>query len=353
MKKLIAFALLLTLLFTASCQKGSWKGFYDEDLSAYVTVGEYKGMIYYKPDINISREAINNEIAVLLEAASELVESDKSAKEFSAVTIDRYCFLNGVSTPELSVEDQTYYIGTEYDDVVIDTIAAACVGKNKGDTFTVTLKLPAGYKGIVNVESSVEYRVTVLSVYEKITPELTDNIASVLMPGCKSISELESAIMARIEKQYLDSHIDEQCAIMKNNLISSSNVKKIPVSVLNEYYEDGMTLYKRLAAALNMSVEEYAEKELAMTASELENMVAKTANARTKEALVLYSIVKAENIVVTDDSLIQFAEKMAQSSEGIFKTGEEYLTYYGKNAVTEDYLWSQVLDIMLENAIVQ
>ena len=353
MKKLIAFALLLTLLFTASCQKGSWKGFYDEDLSAYVTVGEYKGMIYYKPDINISLEAINCEIAALLEAASELVESDKSAKEFSAVTIDRYCFLNDVSTPELSVEDQTYYIGTEYDDVVIDTITAACVGKNKGDTFTVTLKLPAGYKGIVNAESSVEYRVTVLSVYEKITPELTDNIASVLMPGCKSISELESAIMARIEKQYLDSHIDEQCAIMKNMLISSSNVKKIPVSVLNEYYEDGMTLYKRLAAALNMSVEEYAEKELAMTASELENMVAKTANSRTKEALVLYSIVKAENIVVTDASLVQFAEKMAQSSEGIFKTGEEYLAYYGKNAVTEDFLWSQVLDIMLENAVVQ
>lgn len=353
MKKLLALALLLTLIFTTSCSNGSWKGFYEEDLSSYVTVGEYKGLTYYKPDIDISRKAIDEEIAILLEAASELIESDKSAKEFSAVTIDRYCFLNGVSTPELSVEGQTCYIGTEYDDVVIDAITVACVGKKKGDTFSVTLTLPAGYKGIVNTESSAEYRVTVLSVYEKITPELTDSIVPILMPGCNSIAELENTIMARIEKKYLDAHIDEQCAKMKNQLISSSKVKKVPMSVLNAYYEDGMALYKGQAAAFNMPLEEYAGKKLEMTVSELENMVAKTANARTKEALVLYSIVKAENIVVTDASLIQFAEKMAQSSEGIFKTGEEYLTYYGKNAVTEDYLWSQVLDIMLENAVVQ
>lgn len=350
MRRLFALILLLSMLFVTSCSNDTWKGFYDEDLSGYLTLGEYKGMNYSEPDVEIDLKTVDEQIALMLEAATELVESDGRAAASSAVKIDRYCFLNGVSTPELSFEGQTYYIDAEYDDVVIDTVRMACFGAKKGDTIKVELTLPAGYKGIVEKETNAEFRVTVLSVYEKVTPELTDNIAPLLMPGCNSVAELRDAIFKRLQKQSIDAEMDKIGGMLKRELLNTSVLKKMPVAVLNDYYEDEMTLYRRLADALDMPIEEYAEKELGMTASELENMVAKKANDRTKEALVLYSVVKAENITVSDALLSEYAEKMASKSEGIFKTGEEYLTYYGKNAVTEDYLWEKVIEIILKNA---
>lgn len=350
MRRLFALILLLSMLFVVSCSNDTWKGFYDEDLSRYLTLGDYKGMKYSEPDVEIDLKAVDEQIALMLEAATEMVESDGKAAASSAVKIDSYCFLNGVSTPELSLEGQTYYIDVEYDDVVVDTVRMACFGAEKGDAINIELTLPAGYKGIIERDTNAEFKVTVLSVYEKVTPKLTDSTAPILMPGCNSVAELRDAIFKRLQKQCIDAEMDKVRAELKKQLLSASVVKKMPVAVLNDYYEDEMTLYRRLADAIDMPLEEYAEKELGMTASELENMVAKRANDRTKEALVLYSVVKAENIAVSDALLSEYAEKMALKSEEIFKTGEEYLSYYGKNAVTEDYLWEKVIEIILKNA---
>ena len=44
---------------------------------------------------------------------------------------------------------------------------------------------------------------------------------------------------------------------------------------------------------------------------------------------------------------------MASESLGIFESGEEYMTYYGKNAVTEDYLWSMVLGLAVEYGVAE
>ncbi len=353
MRKLFAILVMAVLIFTVSCTDNAWKGFDNEDLSKYVVLGEYKGLTYSKPEINIDSNTVEEQINAMLEAASELVEIENGATSSSAVKIDRYCFLNGVSTPELSVEGQTYYINAEYDDVVIDTIRMACFGAKKGDTIKVELTLPAGYKGIVDQGTNAEFRVTVLSVYEKVTPEMNDSIAQTLIPGCNTVNELRDTVTKRLEKQLLDVSMDKVRAELKDRLINSSTVKKLPVAVLNAYYEDSMTLYRRLADALDMPLEEYAKKELGMTGEELESMVTGIANTRTKESLVLYSIVKEENITFTDATLVEFAEKMAARSEGIFKSGEEYLSYYGKNAVIEDYLWTMVLDAVIEHASVE
>lgn len=353
MRKLFAILVMAVLIFTVSCTDNAWKGFDNEDLSKYVVLGEYKGLTYNKPEINIDPNTVEEQINAMLEAASELVETERGATSSSAVKIDRYCFLNGVSTPELSVEGQTYYIDAEYDDVVIDAIRMACIGAKKGDTINVNLTLPAGYKGIVEQQANAEFRVTVLNVYEKITPQLNDKTAQMLIPGCNTVDDLRNTVTKRLEKQLLDVSMDKIRAELKERLINSSTVKKLPVTVLNAYYEDSITLYKRLADALEMSLEEYAENELAMTGEELESMVAGIANARTKEVLVLYSVVKKENIIFTDAVLMEYAEKMAARSEGIFKSGEEYLSYYGKNAVAEDYLWEKVVDKMIEYASVE
>ena len=59
---------------------------------------------------------------------------------------------------------------------------------------------------------------------------------------------------------------------------------------------------------------------------------------------------KKENISSTKAEITAFADKMASQSEGVFESGEEYLSYYGENAVKDEYLWSKVMEIVLAAA---
>ena len=117
-----------------------------------------------------------------------------------------------------------------------------------------------------------------------------------------------------------------------------------------DYYEDRMYLYEKLAEAAGLSLEAYLEKCTDMTYAELETMIASAASDDVKATLVLYSVVKKENISSTKSEITAFAEQMASRSEGVFASGEEYLSYYGENAVKEEYLWSRVMETVLASA---
>lgn len=55
----------------------------------------------------------------------------------------------------------------------------------------------------------------------------------------------------------------------------------------------------------------------------------------TKEAFVLWSIVKKENLTATDEEINVYADGCAASSAGVFGSGEDFIAYYGKEKVRE------------------
>lgn len=342
-RTLVIFALLFSLTVCA-CSGTSWEGFYEEELSEYLELGRYKGLSYEAFTVNVSEEDVDRTIETMLQAAAELKVTDAPSDDGSAVKFDRYCFVSDVSTPELSEEGGLYALYTEYEDLVLNTILRGIKGHKKGDTLEISVTLPAGYKGIVDTETAATYRITVTEVYERIVPELNDTTAATLIAGCRSVAELRERVRQGLEKEQTDGYVTRIESKLKAEIIESSRLKKTPLSVLNEYYDDTVTLYQRLADAREVPLEDYLKAELGMTLEELEVFATEEALEKTKEALVLYSIVKLENITVTDALLNDFADKMAAQSLGIFESGAEYMSYYGKNAVTEDFLWSRVLE---------
>ena len=353
LKRIISALALMLVLSLCSCTGTSWDGFYKEDLTEYLELGKYKGLTYERLNVTVTDEDVDEVISTMLQSSAELNITDGAVGGSSAVKFDRYCFISGVSTPELSEEGGLYGLYTAYEDPVINSIIRGLVGHVKGDTLEVTVTLPAGYKGVIDADTEATYRITVIEVYERIVPELTDAIASRLMADCKTVAELREKVRVGLEKEQTDSYLTKVEAQLKEKIISASRMKKTPLSVLNEYYDDVVTLYERLAEAKEVPLEDYLKAELGMTLEELERFATAEASEKTKEALVLYSIVKLENITVTDAKLNEFADKMASESLGIFESGEEYMTYYGKNAVTEDYLWSMVLGLAIEYGVAE
>ena len=342
-KKLLIILICVITVFSCSCSNIGWKGLYDEDLSVYLTLADYTKFTYKKPSTEVTGDEVNARINTLLEATSTWSEADKKLASGMAVAFDRFCFINGQAKPELSFEGGFYTLdGTEYENEAVALLLPKLVGMKKGDTATLEITLSDNTKAT--------YNVTVLAVYERKTLALTDEIASKLVPGCNTVSELKAELQRRMTAEKEREAEKKMITDLRNELINKSTLIRTPYSLYRDYYEDRMYLYEKLAEAASMSLEEYLEKCTDMTYGELEEAVGAAASADVKDALVLYSVVKKENITSTKDEISAFAEKMANESEGVFESGEEYLSYYGENAVKNEYLWSRVMEAVLLGA---
>ena len=341
-KKLLIILICLFSVFSFSCSNVGWKGLYDEDLSVYLTLADYTKFTYKKPSVEVSEDEVTARISVLLEAASEMVETDKALSSGMTVSFDRFCFVNGQAMPEQSLEGGVYTLGIEYEDEAVTLLLPKLVGMKKGDT--------ASFEITLSDNTKATYNVTVLALYEKQTPVLTDANASKLMSGCNTVSELKAEVLRRLT---VDKEREAEKKILtdlRKELIGKSTLIRTPYSLYRDYYEDRMYLYEKLAEAASMSLEDYLDKCTDMTYEELEDLVSDAASDDVKDTLVLYSVVKKEKISSTKEEIAEFADKMASQSEGIFESGEEYLSYYGANAVKDEYLWSKVMEIVLSAA---
>ncbi len=341
-KKLLIILICIFTVFSFSCSNVGWKGLNDEDLSKYITLADYTKFTYKKPKVEVSEEEVDARINVLLEAASEMVETDKAVASGMTVSFDRFCFVNGQAMPELSVEGGVYTLGTEYEEEAVMLLLPKLVGMKKGDTGSFEITLSDNTKAT--------YNVTVLALYEKQTPALADANASKLISGCNTVAELKAEVTRRLTAEKEREAEKKVITDLRNELINKSTVLRTPYSLYRDYYEDRMYLYEKLAEAASMSLEEYLEKCTDMTHDELKDLVSDGASDDVKDALVLYSVVKKEKITSTKTEISEFADKMASQSEGIFESGEEYLSYYGLNAVKDEYLWSRVMEIVLSAA---
>ena len=342
-KKLLIILICVFTLFTYSCSNIGWKGLYEEDLSVYLDLADYTKLTYEKPNVTVTEAEVDARINTLLEAATTWVEVDKKLTLGMAVAFDRFCFINGQAKPELSLESGVYALdGTKYENEAVNLLLPKLAGMKKGDTATLEITLSDNTKAT--------YNVTVLAVYERKTVTLTDAVASKLIPGCNTVSELKAEIQRRLTLEKESEAEKKLISDLRKQLIDKSTLMRTPYSLYRDYYEDRMYLYEKLAKAASMTLEEYLEKCTDMTYSELEQAVGEAASADVKETLVLYSVVKKENISSSKDEISAFADKMANESEGVFESGEEYLSYYGENAVKDEYLWYKVMEIVLYEA---
>ena len=76
-----------------------------------------------------------------------------------------------------------------------------------------------------------------------------------------------------------------------------------PYDVFSGYYEEIIDSCEKLAGAQSQKLEEYVESSLGMDMEKFEEQARDRALDETKEAFVLWSIVKKENLTATDEEI--------------------------------------------------
>lgn len=352
MKRILALVLCGILGgFLFSCQKDGFDGFYEEDLARYLTLGEYRGLTYASETITVSDEEIDAEIEKKLEAATTYLPTDKPIEPGFALTVDRYCLIGGEAVPSLSETGKHLVCGTDYADPVLEAILTALVGVRVGETKEIGVTLPENYLDGGRPASEAVYRVSVVSVYEKKVPLLNDETASTLMPGCESVDALRLAISAALMTAKEAEAAYRAEASLWTRVMESSVLIETPYDLYLDIYAEKQQVYLRNAEASSMSLSEYLNTALGIDEEELSERLATQARAQIKEQMVLYSIVKKEGIVATEEQVMNFASLCAIDSDGVFVSGDDYLAYYGKEYVTELYLKELTLQRIFSYAV--
>ena len=166
-KKTVKAAVLLgvatlTCIAACSCTKTAK---YEDDLSGYVTLGEYKGLTISSETID---EQLGSTINTLISKNTKTNDITDRALASGDTAKVKYTLTSGESEVETK-DDYSVILGT-----ATDLFAESLIGHSVGDEYTVDVTLPDDYSNADYAGKAATYSITVSSATETVVPELTD-----------------------------------------------------------------------------------------------------------------------------------------------------------------------------------
>lgn len=352
MKRVLAtiMAAVLTAGILAGCgdAKDEAKYLKDIDLEKYVTsLGDYKGMELAATRQEITDADVDDYIAYLLEGAQETVEvKDRAVQTGDVVNIDFEGKKDGVAFEGGTAQGYDLEIGSGS---FIDGFEDGLIGCNVGDTVDLNLTFPDNYTGDL-AGQAVVFTVTVNSISELVTPELTDEyVKSLELEDCQNVEEFTAIVRAAMEESAEITYRNElQTLVSEKLLLMNTYAENVPEGIMN-YYKDRIYMsVDTQAAYYGMERNDYITQYLGVTVEEYDKEIEALAITSAQQAMACALIAQKEGIEVTDEELQEQVElnyaNLGYESAEAFNASDEVENYRDVLLATE------VLDFLIDNA---
>lgn len=126
-----------------------------------------------------------------------------------------------------------------------------------------------------------------------------------------------------------------------DTIMENSTVISLPEEAVKYYYDNYVEYYKEAAENNKCTYEEYLEDE-----SITDEMLRNNANECVKNDIVFYTIIKNEELSVTDEEYTEYLKEIADTNG---TTSENIEKYYGKEYIKQSMLYEEVLDIIYKS----
>lgn len=350
-------------LFTTTGNGGDGDGetyepmdFFKVDVSEYITLGQYKDIIFEVDRLEISQEDIDAQIKVLLAQKNEFTKVREGTVTEGAIFSFDYtgyykksdgtrgdAFDKGADTDQLAYIDGNTLvtISASSTGTFIDGFAQGILGATVGSTFSIDVTFPTNYgNSLAGQEVEFEIKVNYIAdthftdawVKEytnnqyKTTDEFVQYLKDSINPEIKNanvealwVKIMENATLVKMPQQQYDyrynSYVDE--------LIAYSS-----------FYYGKQLDYNGVIQALGM------------TEAEFEEYMDEYVTSYVKSELVLHAVMQAENITVTDEEYRIFMDTLMESTG---KTEAALLEQYGEEKIRQTIAFEN-LDIFIFNA---
>ena len=314
--------------------------FMGNDLTGFVTLGQYKGYeLEVEPMVEITdeyfEEALRRDI-ILYGQKNALTEGTVSENDI--IKIKYVGYLNGEKFEggEGEKDNFTVYNGGGF----IEGFAEGVVGATVGVEFDLNVTFPEDYHSADLAGKPVVFKVTVEAIYE--AKEMTDEMVKSLSGGrITTVEEFRSQARELLEQSANEEYESAKVDAVWDVIFESAEIIELPEDVINQYYEYNVYYYTQYAQSYGMTLEAFLE-QIGYTLEDLR----KEAEDGFFNDAVLYSIVKAENITVDDE---YYNTKLAEAAKSSNVTVEYIEQYYGgKEAVKDMLLYTKAYESVLE-----
>lgn len=328
----------------------------DINTDDYVTtLGNYKGVEVSIAPVAVSEEEVDNEIKKVLESNAEKVEiTDRVVENGDVVNIDYVgkkddVAFEGGSTGEggfdLTIGSNTFIEGFE----------EGILGAALNETLDLNLTFPEGYGNPDLDGADVVFTVTVNSIFQNVTPELTEELLVTIAPESKTVEAYRQSIRDLILENKNLSYENEIAATVFDAVIADSVVLEPPTALVDKYYQESMMMMETYASYAQQTVEEFVQANFGTTMEAFETDAQAMAVSAAKENLILRAIGKIEGLIPTEEIMNEFVEGEMEGldpeTSGIASV-EDYIAQVGSEEIEIFLIAQKVLELFKAEAVI-
>lgn len=314
-----------------------------DDVSKYVTIGQYKGLSLDKTVEAVTDDMVDGRIKEELQNKAEEV-TEGSVQNGDVVTINYVGTKDGVAFDGGTANNYELTIGSG---TFIDGFEDGIIGMKKGQTKDLDLTFPEEYSSEELAGQEVVFKVTLQSF--KRAPELTDDWAA-KNTDCKTAEEYRKEIRTTLEDEAKTSAQNTLRETAWNTVLSASEVKEYPQDDLDTAKTEFKTLYENYAKQGDMTLEDFVKAQ-GISMDDFEEQSSQYAEYKVKQNLIVQGIMDAENMTLEDEKSLSIQDELIKAYN--VKDLAALVDKYGQAAVDESIGLLRVEDVILDNATVE
>ena len=308
----------------------------------YVTLPENVAALpLSKADVEPSSEAVQSQIDSLLSQYSTTqTVTGRAAQNGDTVNIDYAGAVDGVAFTGGTYQGFDLTLGSGQ---FIDGFEDQVIGHQIGDVFDVTVTFPEGYNDSTDAEGNTVvlsgkkavFSVTLNSISEPVTPELTDQWVDNTFGTSDDVHTVEE-LKAFFSSALYDQNLED--AIM-DALLDTADFKDVPKQISDYYICMFLNYYGQLATYYSTDLNTLAQAQGYTSADAMLGASDSVITHLSKQDLLYQAIAEAQGIQPTQEQLDAATASYSGSS-------------YGDNFIHQTALQTAVMEWLKANAVV-
>ena len=311
-----------------------------------VGLGKYKGVEVEKIDVAVTDEEVEEELKKEQEKNATMKEiTDRAVADGDKVNLDFEGFVDGVAFEGGKGEDYPLTIGSGS---FIPGFEEQLVGAKIGEEIEVNVTFPEQYQSEDLAGKPAVFKCKVLKITEKVLPELNDEFADDVSEF-STLEEYKADIRKNLEARKAERARTEKENKVIDAIIADSEIE-IPEPMLKAQQEQIVDEFAQRLQSQGLSIDQY----FSYMGSSREKMVEESkdqADKRIRTRLVLEEIVKAENIVATDEDFETELTKLAEAYGTDLDTVKKLCEGKEKDRMMEDIAVQKAVSFVADNAV--
>ena len=308
-----------------------------------VELGEYKGIEAHKHEYTVTDEMVDAEIDKMRNERASVVSIERAIENGDVVTLDYSGSIDGVKFEGGTAEKQELEIGSGK---FIPGFEEQIIGMNIGDDKDITVTFPAEYHAEELAGKEAVFAIHIHDASTKILMD-ADDVFAQEVSEFESLAELRADIKPNLEKsaeQRIKNDFEDE---VLGKVVGNAKFD-VPQAMINRETESILRDMDRNFQQQGFNLDMYL-KITGSTVEQLAEQLRPEAEKRIRTRLVLEAIVKAENIIATDEEVTKaiddFVADMNDEAKANFKEKvDEGIKGYFEDKVKIEKAISLVVD---------